>query len=552
LRLLLENAESWTRGTVWHAVSQHWSADLADLLIVELAKQGLDSGVRGTLIEITGKIDGHAGDPVPVLAEAARQVSPERQLELVYDLIRTSLDDDGRGEAGKVARRARAERLCDFLGAPLDEVGLLLVALLCQEEIRSTARKLSKPAVSCLASLLSSLSCDVVGPLVCAAAAVGLDIVATAKRLLRDGDADDGIAAVQALVIHGRETTLAALREALGHERYRVRRAALEALVEARGSQDRDRLLAAANDRSADVRLAWARLMGEHKWPEAIDALVKLLEDQRDFSSDPGYLRGPSWSEFRVARAAAHALGAYEQLPESAVTALLDTAQAESRDPFVACAAIAALANKDDGRISGAINFALASSGMKGALEYRPLVQAAAWALFDRAVANKPVQLSSNAISMAVEDAPVVAGPLLMAAGVLGGEAWDVLVDRLDDPKLGARAKLLRVSTVVAEPDRDMALEGCEPILANLASGVDWNDLSRKEQAEVQAWGDNLDLDHDVGRFTAWVLNSVLGIPLAQDVGDLRAFDLPERIRVLTTRSLSPAREEGPGQDDGL
>jgi HEAT repeat protein len=552
LRLLLEKAESWTRATVWNAVSQHWSADLADLLIAELAKQGLDSGVRGTLIEITGKIDAHAGDPVPVLVEAARKAPPERQLELVYDLIRTSLDDDGRGEAGSVARRARAERLCAFLDAPLDELGSLLVALLCHEEIRSSARKLSKPAVSCLASLLSSLSCDVAGPLVCAAAAVGIDIVARVKRLLGDGDAGDGIAAVQALVIHGRETALAVLREALGHERYRVRRAALEALIEARDPQDRDRLLAVANDRSADVRLAWARLMRKHKWPEAIDALVKLLGDQRDFSSHPGYLRGPSWSEFRVARAAAHALGAYERPPESAVTALLDTAQAESRDPFVACAAIAALANKDDGRISDAINVALESTSMKGALEYRPLAQAAAWSLFDRAVANKAVQLSSSALSMAAEDPPVVAGPLLMTAGILSGEARDVLVHRLDDPTLAARAELLRVSTIIAKPGSDMALEGCEPIVARLANGVAWDDLSRNEQTEVQAWGDSFDPEHDVEPFIIWALNSALGIHLTQNVGDLRAFDLPERIGILTMRSLSPAREEGPSKDDGL
>ena len=246
--------------------------------------------------------------------------------------------------------------------------------------------------------------------------------------------------------------------------------------------------------------------MQEYRWPEAIDALVKLLSDERDFSSDPGYLRGSSWSEFRVARAAARALGAYEQLPEDAVTALLDAIQAETRDPFVACAAIAALADKDDDRISDAINVALESSGMKCAPEHRPLAQAAAWSAFDRAVANKPMQLSSTAIGMANEDSPVVAGPLLMAAGVLGGETQKVLARRLEGPKFAARAALMKVCAVVAEPERDTEFTGLESILAELASGTEWKDLSKKRQAEVQGWSDSLDPSNDVERFTAWVL----------------------------------------------
>ena len=300
------------------------------------------------------------------------------------------------------------------------------------------------------------------------------------------------------------------------------------------------------------MRLAWARMMEEHKWPKAIGALVRLLGDQRDFSNDPGYLDGPSWSEFRVARAAAHALGAYEELPRSAIIALIKTAQEGSRDPFVACAAITAVANREDGRICDAIDVALESSGLKGAPAFRPLTQAAAWSLFDRAVANKAVRLSPNAIRMAVEDDPVVAGPLLMTAGLLGGDTRSVLADRLGGPKLNARAELLKVSTVIAEPECGVALGGCKPILAKLASGIGWNRLSEEEQTEVQAWASGLDPTHDVDRFTMWALKSALGIPLTQEVGDPRALKLPQRIGLLTMRSLSPAREEGPSQDDGF
>ena len=552
LRLLLQHAEGWTRAAVWRAVRQHWSGDLADLLDTELAKENLGSGLRGALIEVAALSGQPAGDPASVLGKIIPRVSTGRQLELVYDVMRTSLDSDDRGEAGKVARRARAERLCDILIAPVDECGRLLLALLSEQEIAAATRNISEPARNLLASLLPTLSNDIAGPFACAAASIGIDIVSVAERLLKDGDVVDGTAAVQALVISAKPTTPKVLREALEHERYPVRRAALDAVMQLGAPQDRDRILGAARDRSADVRLAWARLMQEHRWPDGIDALVKLLGDERNFSSDPGYLRGPSWSEFRIARAAARALGAYEQLPEDAITALLDATEAESLDPFVACAAIAALADKDDGRISDAINAALESPGMKGAREHRPLAQAAAWSAFDRAVANKPMQLSSSAIEMAIDELPVVAGPLLMAVGVLGGEARKVLARRLVDSRFAARRTLLNVCAVVAEPECVTELTGLESVFAELASGTEWQDLSKKRQAEIQDWSDRLDLDNDVERLTAWVLGSVLGVPESREIDDPRAFRLPQRIGVMTMRSLSPAREEGPSQDDGF
>ena len=260
LRLLLENAEGWNRGPVWRVISQHWSADLLELLRSELVREGLDSGTRGTLVKIAANVDGDGSDPIPLLAEMARQVSLGRKVELVYDLCCTSLNVDGRGDAGAVARRTRAERLCETLDARGAELGRILVKLLSGEKITLVTHDMSEPAVTRLSSLVLDVSYDVAGPLVCAAATVGVNVIAAARRLLRNGDADDGTAAVQALRIDGGDAARNALREALKHERYRVRRAALKAVLVAADPQDRNRLLALANDRSADVRVAWAQL----------------------------------------------------------------------------------------------------------------------------------------------------------------------------------------------------------------------------------------------------------------------------------------------------
>lgn len=72
------------------------------------------------------------------------------------------------------------------------------------------------------------------------------------------------------------------------------------------------------------MRLAFVRLMREHSWPEAIDSLIELLADKRNFGSH--WPMGGTWSRFSVPRSAALALGAYEGLPDSALKALLKMA----------------------------------------------------------------------------------------------------------------------------------------------------------------------------------------------------------------------------------
>jgi len=550
LRFLLNTAEGWTRNAVWQAVGQHWQADLADLLSAELAKSGLDSDLRGTLIEIAALNSDDGRDPVPLLTEVAQRVSPERQLELVYDLMRTSLDGDRR-EVSLGARRTRAERLSDGLPNYLAELGRLLAALLAEENILASAERLSNPTRSHLSALLTRVSADVAAPLLCSAATIGLDTIPTARRLLITGDVGHGTAAVQALVIAGRPQVKVVLYEALAHERYHVRCEALKILVKTGDLEDKNRLLAAADDRSADVRLAFARLMRDHRWPEAIDPLVKLLGDQRNFSSDYGFIRGPSWSKFSVARAAAQALGAYDMLPASAVEILLKVAKEKARDPFVACAAISTLAGQDGNDISDLIITVLQGPGLEGAPQYRPRAQAAAWAVFDRVVAEKPVELNSSAIRMARDDRPAIAGPLLMAIGVLGGRGRETLLDDLRRVGLAARADLVRASAAAFGVTDGLSLEGYEPTLARLESGVPVSQLHSRERAELEEWSRGLDPDKDVEHFTTWVANEFFDLPVSKDVGDPRAFDLPKRIGIFTMRSMTPFREEGTGSDDG-
>jgi hypothetical protein len=62
-----------------------------------------------------------------------------------------------------------------------------------------------------------------------------------------------------------------------------------------------------------------------------------------------------------------------------------------------------------------------------------------------------------------------------------------------------------------------------------------------------------LDVRSGFGRFIGWTVEIAFKLPLNGDVGDIRAYILPERIGVLTMRSFSPHGEEDRGRiDDGV
>jgi len=291
--------------------------------------------------------------------------------------------------------------------------------------------------------------------------------------------------------------------------------------------------------------------MEKHRWPEAVDALVKLLGDRRNFASHGGV--GISWSKFSVARGAARALGAYEALPDRAITALLRSARADNPDPFVACAALSALAGQDDSRVVPALLSALQSPGLDRSPAHRPRAQAAAWALFDRAVSGQSDMLIPDVARFAEQDVAPVAGPLLLALGAYPGEAREALLTRLRAYRQHDREALVRTAAIVADSVAELSLDDREQSLWRLARGEGVDSLSPEDRTSVEAWSRALDIGPGFERFIGWMTELAFKLPLHGEVGNIRAYVLPERIGVMTMRSLTPHREEDGGRvDDGV
>ena len=546
LERLLDVAIDWSRVKVWRAAVEHWDDGLLTKLSSELGRERLDGGLRDALVEVAMSRLNSGETSIDFLAQAVENASAGRKLQLVYDVataqVVTLVEP-------RVDRRKLAERICGRLGGDVGDIGRALAAVVNGEAIQAVAARLGRECADGLKAILETASLDVIGGLVGLAGAIGVDVVPAARRLLKSGEAEHGVHAVKGLGMGGGERAPAALREAVSHGRYAVRIAALKELMSLERRQDRSLVVAAAKDRSADVRLEVAQAMQGRTWPEAVDALVDLLRDERDFGTDYG---SGSWSRFSVARAAAWALGEYDELPQRGVKGLVEAVRRRSRDPLVACAAVSALAGRDGWGAAEAVSGALETAGMADAPRYRPLAQAAAWAAFDGVVAGRRMACTPVQMATAREEVAVVAGPLLMATGMQGGAARARLLAELGDLIEDGRAALVRVAAVVAERIDGLALREHEKTLAKLRKSEPAPQLTEAERADAESWSLGLDANDEFEQFMRWLVSKVFDLPMKDEVEDVRALDLPERIPVLTMRSLTPYREQTPsGSDDG-
>jgi len=103
-------------------------------------------------------------------------------------------------------------------------------------------------------------------------------------------------------------------------------------------------------------------------------------------------------------------------------------------------------------------------------MRFRPLSQAGAWGLFDRAVAEKlklDKMQTQELIDAALTMYGSIAAPVLCVTGILGGDARRLLLRQLDASGLQARRELLLVASAVAG---NSACEIEDPLLTKLAN----------------------------------------------------------------------------------
>jgi hypothetical protein len=107
---------------------------------------------------------------------------------------------------------------------------------------------------------------------------------------------------------------------------------------------------------------------------------------------------------------------------------------------------------------------------------------------------------------------------------------------------------LVRTAAIVADSVAELSLDDREQSLWRLARGEGVDSLSPEDRTSVEAWSRALDVGPGFERFIGWMTELAFKLPLNSKVGNFRAYVLPERIGVMTLRSLTPYREEDGGR----
>ncbi len=190
---------------------------------------------------------------------------------------------------------------------------------------------------------------------------------------------------------------------------------------------------------------------------------------------------------------------------------------------------------------------ALVGEGITRAPRYHPEVQAAAWAIFDRAVAGKNDVFSSELIETAIGDVASISGPLLIALGFVDGDVRNRLLKRLTEKGAIDRAELVILGAILAQTCGGLQLNGIENAIL---LRVQTETLTPTNEDLLQSWSLGLQTEESVEQFAAWIAETILKLPVMSNIGDIRATELPSRASVFNLRALTPYGEEL-GEDDG-
>jgi hypothetical protein len=356
----------------------------------------------------------------------------------------------------------------------------------------------------------------------------------------------------------GRPVLLNALRD----EDYRCRRIAMRLLAEDADAEAKQGVLAMANDASAPVRKACAEIIAEQRWSEGEPVLVRLLRDTRDASDGSGYRF--NMPNYHVARAAAVALKDLSPLSSETIQDIITCVEGfrpsqkrDKADIGVPYELLLALAKERHGKIPDLYLRRLSDSWYVEGAEQSgyPLRFAAAWGLVVQ-LSHTPTLCTQIDPAVFVDGAghtdDRIAGPCLVALGMLGNRAYEQLVTLTAATQFTRECALIVATALprTAEAARKALADTLPPdspqerFLAwanqNTTAPPEAAERFLAEYPEVAAWVERIQAREGIFPELRCALHmrfaKPFGVKLQYD--DLLPRHLPKSIPVLTIRSM--------------
>jgi len=349
------------------------------------------------------------------------------------------------------------------------------------------------------------------------------------------------------------------LQVGLSDQDYRCRREAMWLISAIAAEEDKVFIMDRANDPSAPVREACARIIGYCGWVEAQSILIKLLNDVRDASQD--HIFRFHIPNYHVARSAALSLAKLGELSPSSIDLIIQFMQ--KRDPkkddlIIYYHLLDVLARQYGHRVllflEGFLDDLWHMPGIKS--EGFPLRYAAAWGIFQQLIEDgslAEVVPMDRIFQGAVHTDSRLAGPCLLCLGLLGERAQHKILQALQAETMTRERTLLILEAL---PDgcyylRDRLIEFIKPThpalmifeVANNNPSIgeeDWK-VFLKENVNAANWLDSIKSLEDVNPILRFLLHILFQEPICRhfpNLEDLRKNELAESIPVMTTRSM--------------
>jgi len=387
--------------------------------------------------------------------------------------------------------------------------------------------------------LLETAPLPVAGPLLSCASQEGRDVAAVAERWLLWDEVDAVGFAVEALALVSTPDARAMVARALEHGDYRVRRFALVELAQGASDDERRRILALAGDPSAEVLHALAESINENGWEEGIPLLVRLLRHQRNYARHPE-TRHEAPYQFKVARAAATALGRFSGLDPEVVgelMAFVREGDAASRDVEVHASVLPVLASTDDPEVPSLLSRMLRDARVLN-ISCEPLYPvryAAAWALVtvQGKMPGDGIAWGEVARCASHHDAQLAAPCLLLLGRRLQTEPnpEPEVIEGLRVPEMtdARRSLALLAMSTPADAARVSARFGILPadhplLVPSVARPDGALTAEWSASATLEAWLHGLRMDQDVEGVLRWLAEIRFGLDL--QTGDFKPKQL--------------------------
>ncbi len=467
----------------------------------------------------------------------------DRRLTIAEQLLRFDANDAADPEAPRQAARAM------FSGLEATVAGALLGA-------KYSAGPHSPPAGETLRQLARSEIPNLALAAAAALIAQGSPEAGELKRLLAHADhavREKAVALASHELLHSLKAELKAL---LSDGDYRVRRATMKSLAAHADDADWANIIAMHSDRSGPVRQACALLIGSYGRPDGTAALIALLDDHRNSNGHRGIMQEDfgGGSEYRVARAAAEAIGDVNGLANEAfeeIAAFLRGGAERCDDAVVRYKAMTSLAKFDGPDLLPIFASFLLDPHYAGGIRTPgyPVRYAAAWGMVDHL-------RNSSEVRSECDPAPLVeparhsdgrtAGPCLLALGMLLPRAAVECGNALPAGVSPLRAALVAIGAALAGAERRAMPvplpSALSALLDQVAQQPEWKRADWQaflsERPDIARWIEEAQVENDVGETLAWGLGQLCPELFKQppERGD---GHLPKVIGVISASSLA-------------